>query len=144
MSKSDLMRAVGASRESVLKWTNVSRDTVGVKPDFFRKILDVLQIDSDIIEASSTIVAHRDAIEMRTFEVIVPPGVFDEITEISMNEKIPMEEAAQEWVDRKDAAFIGRVKAMKAMLVTKNPGGLETGADLTPGRQAASKYKKQK
>jgi len=51
-SKSDLMRQVGVSRESVLKWTNEKKPSAGVKPELFRKMLDVLKVDAASIEAS--------------------------------------------------------------------------------------------
>lgn len=50
-SKADLMRQLGVSRESVLQWTNENKSVVGVRPDFFRKMLEVLDVDAATIEA---------------------------------------------------------------------------------------------
>ncbi len=51
MSKSDLMRKVGASRESILKWTNERKLSAGVRPEFFRKMVEVLGVVAHEIEA---------------------------------------------------------------------------------------------
>jgi transcriptional regulator with XRE-family HTH domain len=58
-------RAIGADRETVSRWRSETAVAVGVKPEYFRKLLEVLKCTADQLFASDAEIKKQQRLDAR-------------------------------------------------------------------------------